>query len=781
MTMTTYLRILCGIGLCTIPFLRPLAQDAIANTDLTESDLTVFINYGDKETIGHLFDNSLVTTYAVEKSNETWNLDLYSPIPLFVTGVNIVNGAGGRENDPSAWNIRSSDDGTNWGRALKSVSSQRFEAPFYANYLPLNNNAARKWWRISITAINGGEFLELSEIQLLGYRGDLQCASDGVLDLTGAEITSSWSTANGNLTHLAGNDVTKTVAFSGVNGGYIQYALPRAIQLKGYRLTTGADRNSAPCSWILKGSADGDHWEVIDRQTNRNFFQLPYLMVNFPLGDGSKTLDWYTLAKSAQKALTTRYWDESRQYYRQHNDTPLKDYDFNYWWMAHALDVLVDGYNRRIEVGGDRAELVEYKLKMNGLYAGVPKKNTSGSGSWWNSYYDDMEWMAISALRAYQATDEDKWLKVSIQLYNYIKEGWTEVNGGGIMWEKNHPNSKNACSNGPAMILAARLYQETQEEAYLAFAKQIYDWMSVSLINDKGGVWDGYGNTNEGMVLTYNQGTWLGGCLELFKITQDEKYYHSALKTANYVVNDRRRFSPFGVLKGENSGDGGLFKGIFMRYLAQMITDNVLDEQTEEEFISYFLENGLSCYRAATLKGDNLTFGMHWSKLPVYKDTGAITTVTDCSVHLSGIMLYEMISNLERSGKLQKLLDRYDANSKKSYKYFRLEEVGRNANYNLELSKFQLLSDDDPTGMEEYVSAGDAPIMNVEKGVLSIQSDVAMDGTVSIYDMTGKLVRKDEVSGNTYAQSVSLSGYHIVHIVTAGEKYSKKLLFNSLR
>lgn len=38
-----------------------------------------------------------------------------------------------------------------------------------------------------------------------------------------------------------------------------------------------------------------------------------------------------------------------------------------------------------------------------------------------------------------------------------------------------------------------------------------------------GVIWDGYGNYNEGMLLTYNQGTWLGGCLELYNITQDKK------------------------------------------------------------------------------------------------------------------------------------------------------------------------------------------------------------------------------------------------------------------
>lgn len=59
--------------------------------------------------------------------------------------------------------------------------------------------------------------------------------------------------------------------------------------------------------------------------------------------------------------------------------------------------------------------------------------------------------------------------------------------GGGVWWEKNSPNSKNACSNGPAMILAARLYRETGKQEYLDFATKIYDWMSVSLVNEYGG------------------------------------------------------------------------------------------------------------------------------------------------------------------------------------------------------------------------------------------------------------------------------------------------------
>ncbi len=763
-SIITHLRTVCGLACCVFPCLNLEAQEVVAYNDLTDLNLNITVNYGDQSLISNLIDNSLTTVYTLDKFDGAWFIDFYSPVPLVVTGVNLVNGNTGRENDPKSWNLKCSEDGQNWGRAIQGVNAETFADAYTAKYFSVGRELARQWWRISITEVNGGESLALSELQLLGY----QVSNDQLVDLSEATISSSYSPSEGKLENLVSDDMNQGVVFRSVNGGYIQYELPSAIQLKSYRICTGTNGN-APRSWVLKASNDGEQWDVLDRQTNRNFFNISHSSMEFSLTDlNRKVLDWYDLAKLSHEALNTRYWDNTKQYYLQKNSIPPHT-GFNYWWMAHALDVLVDGYQRRVEVGGSRGELQAYQLKMNQLYMGVPRNNTSKKDAWWNSFYDDMEWMAIAALRAYQTTKEQKWMDVATELYDYIKGGWTDVHGGGVMWEKNSPNSKNACSNGPAMILAARLYRETGKQEYLDFATKIYDWMSVSLVNEYGGVWDGYGNYNEGMLLTYNQGTWLGGCLELYNITQDKKYYYSALTTAKYVVNDRKRFSAFGVLKGENSGDGGLFKGIFMRYLAQMITDNVLDEETEEEFTSFFLENGLSCYHAAMLKGDNLTFGHNWAEFPE-------NTITDSSIHLSGIMLYEMINNLERSGKLAKLFDKYVANRMKSYKYFRLEELGRRDNYNLELSKFQLLSDTS-VGLENVLSDLKPYSVTIEDKRLKVVVKNGSGGSICIYDSVGRSVWKDQYFNGVYEKQLSLSGLHVIHIQTDNDFYSAKLLF----
>lgn len=71
-----------------------------------------------------------------------------------------------------------------------------------------------------------------------------------------------------------------------------------------------------------------------------------------------------------------------------------------------------------------------------------------------------MEWIALTMIRLYEVTDEAKYLDTAKQLWNWIKEGWNEEYcNGGIAWNHGDVWSKNACSNGPAGLIACRLYQ----------------------------------------------------------------------------------------------------------------------------------------------------------------------------------------------------------------------------------------------------------------------------------------------------------------------------------
>ena len=57
----------------------------------------------------------------------------------------------------------------------------------------------------------------------------------------------------------------------------------------------------------------------------------------------------------------------------------------------------------------------------------------------------------------------------------------------------------------------------------------IHDWMLDHLRFDDGFIKDGPNNERRGWAFTYNQGTWVGGLLELYKITRDEKYRETAV------------------------------------------------------------------------------------------------------------------------------------------------------------------------------------------------------------------------------------------------------------
>ena len=107
--------------------------------------------------------------------------------------------------------------------------------------------------------------------------------------------------------------------------------------------------------------------------------------------------EWAKWADSSQNALNMQYWSVNEKYYNQDNNGHT---GFNYWWNAHALDVLVDGYNR--------TRSPAYIAKMDALLDGMYKKN---GNKWTNNFYDDMEWMALACLRAYDATGDIKYKK----------------------------------------------------------------------------------------------------------------------------------------------------------------------------------------------------------------------------------------------------------------------------------------------------------------------------------------------------------------------------------
>ena len=342
--------------------------------------------------------------------------------------------------------------------------------------------------------------------------------------------------------------------------------------------------------------------------------------------NGTVTYNWPAIADSAERSLNY-FWNASGKYYFASNAS--SDWA-QYWPNAHALDVLVDAYLRN--------PAASLKSQMLSLIGGVKAKN---GNTMINYYYDDMEWMALACLRAYNATGETQFKDVTDLLWNDIKNGWSSDLGGGIWWRKDNP-SKNTPSNMPAAILAARLYKKFNRADDLQWAQNIYNWQKQVLYDASNG-WvldnlDKAGVKNTSWKFTYNQGTFLGAALELYDITGNFNYLSDAYKATDYTLNSGF-LTNNGVLKDEGGGDGGLFKGIFIRYFTRLIIDGGIDATKKTTYLNFITSNATTLWSKGTNK-NLVLFGGAWDKIP--------GNATDLTIQLSGIMLFEAMAELKK-------------------------------------------------------------------------------------------------------------------------------------
>ncbi|RFS26986.1 glycosyl hydrolase family 76 [Chitinophaga silvatica] len=340
--------------------------------------------------------------------------------------------------------------------------------------------------------------------------------------------------------------------------------------------------------------------------------------------------NWPQIADSSLQGLLGNYWNQEK-YFNQNNSGNTT---FNYWPNAHALDVLVDAYIRK----NDPA----IKSRMDDLLAGMKTKN---GNTYINYFYDDMEWMTLACLRAFEATGDTKYKDVAILLWTDIKGGWDEVWGGGIHWNKDKSkNYKNTPANAPACIIAARMYGITQNADDIAWAKKIYDWQKSVLVDPSSGlVWDGInqdgsGNVTKNWNFTYNQGVFIGAGVELYKLTGQAVYLNDALKTANNALGGT--FTNTNILKSEGAGDGGLFKGILVRYLMLLITDGSISSTDATKFANFLQLNAETIWTKGTAK-PQVIFNKDWT---------ATLGNSDLTEQLSGEMVIDAAYRLKQMG-----------------------------------------------------------------------------------------------------------------------------------
>ena len=365
---------------------------------------------------------------------------------------------------------------------------------------------------------------------------------------------------------------------------------------------------------------------------------------------------WNNMAEGMSQALIKNFWGANFEgyadrYYFNYGSNLSNMTTNHYWPQAHAMDVLVDAYMRT----GSK----QYKNIFPLWWEGAPKFNFAGKMNpkdpWWNVFVDDMEWIVLAQIRLFEATKDMKFIAKARQMYdNWIWPTWGPEDEapwfGGITWKTDVAKTKNACSNGPAALIAARLYNFYDKanfkdgkvrNAYLNEAIKIYTWEKNYLFDRKSGaVYDSInkeGYVQKKWIFTYNVGTFLGAAHELYKITGDRQYLADAVLASSFVID---YLSDDGLLSDATSGDGGLFHGIFFRYFVKLVNEETLDYNTRKKFHNY-LTNLATVMAGQGVNHNTMLYAGRWRKAPTDTEPVGLTP------HLTGCMLMEAMCVLK--------------------------------------------------------------------------------------------------------------------------------------
>lgn len=325
-------------------------------------------------------------------------------------------------------------------------------------------------------------------------------------------------------------------------------------------------------------------------------------------------------AKDAMVALNRTYWDQTHHYFRKTPGADGKRLDF--WMTAHVWECVMDACERHGNT--------PYKAQIGQVYDGFLEAHPDWRK---NPYNDDVMWWTIACVRAYGITAEQRYLTKARSEFDrlYSQEVDTTL-GGGMWWKSDEHETKNACVNGPAAITAMALASALKDEPYANKARDLYAWERANLFDPQTGAV--YDNINtQGKVtrwrFTYNQGTFIGAALRLYRWTNEKQYLDDAILAGNYMR--QRLCNQDGILKSEGQGDGGTFKLIGVRYtveLAQITQDQAL--------LDWLQKNADAAWRNRRVSDGIM--GFDWSR-PVKDDE-----VIECQSAAAGVVLLNLLN-----------------------------------------------------------------------------------------------------------------------------------------
>ena len=372
-----------------------------------------------------------------------------------------------------------------------------------------------------------------------------------------------------------------------------------------------------------------------------------------------------TKADSMTNAFIESFMIKSKGYF----NVSYNHYADNaYWTQAHAIDVVVYNYERHKGIDGELANRYLtyikrwYKNKANN-YSGAPAatsttpNTTSGYKMFENPYTDDMCWITLTLLHIGEATGTAAYSTIARQVFdNYIIKRAKEDEETGGLWlpwsTHSGKDGPNACTQSPATLIAAKLYQKYGTEKYLEYAKKLYKYTAKNIVKSDGRV--------EEPPLTYTQGTFGEACRILYHITDENssiknKYKTLAYTYINYAFTSDRCTSGGNILRSEgSSGDQSIFKAVLIPYAVNYVLDESMTASNRKTIFNYILTNTKVMWNNLNLDRYPIVFCNYDWRSPY---TGADSDAS-MGAMCSGTSLMENTARMCRA-----IVDRYELGS----------------------------------------------------------------------------------------------------------------------
>ena len=349
-------------------------------------------------------------------------------------------------------------------------------------------------------------------------------------------------------------------------------------------------------------------------------------------------IDWTATADSCTFVLVEQFMNKEKgTFWKSPKNVSGGSYNI-YWQQAHAMDVVVYSYERIKNKNPELANTYEhyFRLWLENKANNYNHDENDETG-FLNSFTDDMCWICLTLIHMSEATGDDTYVNMAKTVYDthIITRARTDAKGTGLPWKSND-GGRNACTNSPGCLVAAKLYRKYGAENYLNDAKMLYDYIAKNLLKGDGRV--------EEPPLTYTQGTFGEACRQLYHITQERQYMRKAEEAINYTMTSNRCLQNW-ILRDEGTSmDGSIFKAVFIPYAVNLALDEKASDYVRKRIVLFLQDN-------ATVLWKNLDRNLYpemycnyyWGKVFPSDDIASMGAQTSGASLMEGVVRLEAV------------------------------------------------------------------------------------------------------------------------------------------